>query len=505
MGRGRIPPDQLPRLGDWDGPIFGQLGVLATDGTRVECHLCGLWFKLLASHVRQAHGFSGAAYRSLVGLKTRTALAGPSLRAVRHALAEPTLKPYRERIGQLARSVSREERSARMKGRTLRLEARLDPAWQQSVKEAARRSGATRKPRYASGALRMPHGDPSVAGRKGAERRRELLRDPAYRAALAKKISDGRGGRVETSCTVCGATFRIPRSWIGLGQGKVCGSECKREWELQRRRVGGHPYREIAARLAAVDPARLEALPAPMPLAVRLYYGLVDGRPWTQRAIAKHLGLPFGVVRRWLLGPAVLRLLGLPPALREQTATATCAVCGQPLERAARQLRDRGQTTCGPVCLSELRRRQLARRPPLSAAIHAKAVEASRQKLADPELHEQWRSRLRAAGRRRGRPNSAELAALPRDAFEALADDAGELVRRYYGLGGYAAHTQRSLAAMFHIDGSRVSQLIAGSVARLFAMESAELPRGGFDSPSSPSQSAAVGVRNASQPQHGPR
>jgi hypothetical protein len=42
MGRNRrIPFDQLPKLGDWDGPIHGQLGVLATDGDKVECHVCG--------------------------------------------------------------------------------------------------------------------------------------------------------------------------------------------------------------------------------------------------------------------------------------------------------------------------------------------------------------------------------------------------------------------------------------------------------------------------------
>lgn len=45
------PRQPLPELGDWDGPIYGQLGVLATDGQRVECHMCGRWYKLLPSHV----------------------------------------------------------------------------------------------------------------------------------------------------------------------------------------------------------------------------------------------------------------------------------------------------------------------------------------------------------------------------------------------------------------------------------------------------------------------
>jgi hypothetical protein len=29
-----------PAPGAWDGPFYGDVGVLATDGTRVECHLC---------------------------------------------------------------------------------------------------------------------------------------------------------------------------------------------------------------------------------------------------------------------------------------------------------------------------------------------------------------------------------------------------------------------------------------------------------------------------------
>jgi hypothetical protein len=40
--RRRIPLDQLPELGQWDGPIYGELGVLAVDldDSRVQCHAC---------------------------------------------------------------------------------------------------------------------------------------------------------------------------------------------------------------------------------------------------------------------------------------------------------------------------------------------------------------------------------------------------------------------------------------------------------------------------------
>jgi hypothetical protein len=41
MARRTLPLDQLPELGDWDGPVFGELGVLAEDGVLLQCHACG--------------------------------------------------------------------------------------------------------------------------------------------------------------------------------------------------------------------------------------------------------------------------------------------------------------------------------------------------------------------------------------------------------------------------------------------------------------------------------
>jgi hypothetical protein len=56
MARQRVPPDRLPALGDWDGPIYGELGVLAVGGDLVQCHACGRNFSLLAYHAIRTHG-----------------------------------------------------------------------------------------------------------------------------------------------------------------------------------------------------------------------------------------------------------------------------------------------------------------------------------------------------------------------------------------------------------------------------------------------------------------
>lgn len=76
-----VPGYRLPALGDWDGPVFGKLGVLQSDGEKVECHCCGLWFGNLGSHVAARHGMSANEYRASFGLRQSTSLIGPQTRA----------------------------------------------------------------------------------------------------------------------------------------------------------------------------------------------------------------------------------------------------------------------------------------------------------------------------------------------------------------------------------------------------------------------------------------
>ena len=60
----RLPAD----LGDWVEPIHGQLGSIATDGDRIECHVCGAWFKGLGAHLR-VHDLTAREYKRLFGLR----------------------------------------------------------------------------------------------------------------------------------------------------------------------------------------------------------------------------------------------------------------------------------------------------------------------------------------------------------------------------------------------------------------------------------------------------
>lgn len=75
-----------------------------------------------------------------VGAEHRSSLGrGPTLADALHRHARRTLRPSYERAAALARALSFEQRSAWARGRTLRLETRLDPRWQAAKREMGRR------------------------------------------------------------------------------------------------------------------------------------------------------------------------------------------------------------------------------------------------------------------------------------------------------------------------------------------------------------------------------
>ncbi|HAM34575.1 MAG TPA: hypothetical protein DEB40_03310 [Elusimicrobia bacterium] len=59
---------------------FGYLGVILRDtvSDKIQCHICGKWFKLLSTHLNQAHGISSRAYKFRFGLPLGFPLCGIS-------------------------------------------------------------------------------------------------------------------------------------------------------------------------------------------------------------------------------------------------------------------------------------------------------------------------------------------------------------------------------------------------------------------------------------------
>lgn len=56
--------------------IYGDVGMLAYDpiDDKLQCHLCGKWFRSLSQHVVQKHGWSADDYREEFGLNRQQAL-----------------------------------------------------------------------------------------------------------------------------------------------------------------------------------------------------------------------------------------------------------------------------------------------------------------------------------------------------------------------------------------------------------------------------------------------
>ena len=220
----------------WDGPIHGRVGVLADDGERAQCHMCGDYFGNLGGHVSQVHGVEPDEYKELFGLNVTTGLIGPALkeRRRREGEARKETPAYARFVaaGERARaSLPPEQRSPR--GRRLRLEQRLNPRVQAARRSALERANEVLRQRKEAGLYR-PVGwggrDPKEVSARGHARLAELRADPAWREAFARKVSEARGGRLKVTCVVCGTVFTEPQSHR---RKKTCSPACLKE--LRRR------------------------------------------------------------------------------------------------------------------------------------------------------------------------------------------------------------------------------------------------------------------------------
>ena len=211
----------LPALGEWDGPVYGELGVLATDGTRLECHACGGWYVSLAGHALPAHGLARRARRSSASRPRRpwpAAPARPPAGAGRHAAGALPRPGRRGGPRPDVRAAGGPHAGARpapggAPGAGGRPRARAAPLGRRAGPAPGSGAGsATRRP-PARGARRPCGTSPTPAPLPGGLAVcRERLRDPADPAAVGRRISERKGGRVQVTCAVCGRpTSGCPR------------------------------------------------------------------------------------------------------------------------------------------------------------------------------------------------------------------------------------------------------------------------------------------------------
>lgn len=193
------PPSRADASTTWEGPIFGEAGVFAHDGDRVQCHVCGGWYKSVASHAYLAHGLTADGYRAMFGLCAQTGLVGTALSERRRELATPRFRAWQPVHAHFVTDQTAEDHARLRREHPLPLEARKDPANQRAR---------------------------SAAGRKGQARRRELLADPEHRRQIGARISAGKGGRVAVACAVCGAPMQVTPSAARSFRQHLCGEAC---------------------------------------------------------------------------------------------------------------------------------------------------------------------------------------------------------------------------------------------------------------------------------------
>lgn len=249
------PDYRLPELGDWDGVMYGELGVFADDGDKAECHCCGRWYRHLGNHVARTHGLTADEYRSIFGLRQSTGLIGPALLEKRREAGALLYERYGALTGSSLADLTPEQRSANSRRHRVRLESRKDPKWKAAQAAAvaamleggaaARREGRM-KP---SDASHMLTPEVQARARAGGERMRS---DPVRHAAWKEKIrqkqiaAQARKGRDHVpktktiTCDVCLTTVeRVVTTSKMAKTMHLCGaSACRSEY---RRRVASAP------------------------------------------------------------------------------------------------------------------------------------------------------------------------------------------------------------------------------------------------------------------------
>lgn len=220
-------------LGEWDGPTYGQLGVLTTNGELVQCHACGKWFGHLGAHVPK-HGLTVQEYKATFGLNVTTGLIGPKLASQRRQHVDH-LAQYRDAGRTALKNLRPDQRSRASK----RLQFHLNEGWEQRNADVRARANAVFQHLLATGAIRLPRhsqADLRAWGRKGAEAVQKRNEDPALKAQWQQAISDARGGRIVVPCVVCGGSIETtPSRKRRVCNTKACLSEFRRRTWAERR------------------------------------------------------------------------------------------------------------------------------------------------------------------------------------------------------------------------------------------------------------------------------
>lgn len=197
--------------------MFGRLGIREIIGDKMECHICGGFYRSVGTHAVQAHDISAATYKERFGLNKLDGLVGPATRALQAANAARPGHPGTAYL--LARGVPTTEeglRGARNRGST---------EWRLKVGDRHRgiplsaehkaKVSATRHLRYQAISEAQKRAWRNLSPKVQAERRARFIRD-AFRnssrthcirghpfAGANLRVRTARDGTVQRRCRTC--------------------------------------------------------------------------------------------------------------------------------------------------------------------------------------------------------------------------------------------------------------------------------------------------------------
>lgn len=202
------PGYRLPTLGDWDGPIYGQLGQREIIGDTITCHICGESYRALGRHVWAKHNVTAEEYKHLFGLSTR-GLVAP---VTREKLQKKTPEQLVRLQAQLP-VLTPEQLSAYTRGRPTAIEVRQKLTGGGRVEVTCVICGAT------------------VQRWRCKLQRHQPVCSPACQQVLLHGVATrSRGGRVSFICPVCGTAAEAYRSSIERTRTPTCRDPaCTRE------------------------------------------------------------------------------------------------------------------------------------------------------------------------------------------------------------------------------------------------------------------------------------
>lgn len=117
-----LKEERLPDTGSWPYPIYGELGFLAEEDGKAQCHICGQWFQYLGgTHLIRLHGLSCDEYRAYFGLSRNYPLAGTLFRDKQRLNHKERIKVHACKGIEKIMAQTPEERSAIRRSRTSRL------------------------------------------------------------------------------------------------------------------------------------------------------------------------------------------------------------------------------------------------------------------------------------------------------------------------------------------------------------------------------------------------